>query len=164
MLQDDPALLIAALGGGAVLLFYLCGVAPGRPRSARGTIIPLFGPPKGMSAAAVRFVDRMQFDDRVFTAAIVDLGVNGHLKLIDRGGDQEVRHIKGSRPVDAAEQAVETALFAGRTAVDLEQRQSRTDRQRPVQPAHHAAADVPRLAVQQQFLAGRASAWLLRWW
>ena len=34
MLQDDPALRMAALGGGAVILFYLRGVAAGRPRSA----------------------------------------------------------------------------------------------------------------------------------
>ena len=105
MLKDDPALLTAAVGGGLVIAYYLLAwLLVGRdPR--RGTIIPLFAPPKGMSAAAVRFVNEMGFDDRVFTAAIVGLGVNGHLKLVDRGdGDQEVHHLKGTQPIDAAEQ------------------------------------------------------------
>jgi hypothetical protein len=73
-----------------------------------------------MSAAAVRFVNEMTFDDRVFTAAIVGLGVNGHLRLVDREGGKEVRHLKGDRPLDAAEQAVETALFARRSKVSLD--------------------------------------------
>jgi uncharacterized membrane protein YgcG len=120
MLLDDPALRVAALGGGAVILFYFVAwLLVGRdPRT--GTIIPQFGPPAGMSAAAVRFVEEMRFDDRVFAAAIVGLGVNGHLKLIDRGGGQELRHIKSDRPIDAAEQAVETSLFARREKVDLD--------------------------------------------
>ena len=88
MLQDNPALRAAAIGGGVVVLFYLLAwLLVGRdPR--RGTIIPLFAPPAGMSAAAVRFVEEMSFDDRVFAAAIVGLGVNGHLKLVDKGADR----------------------------------------------------------------------------
>ena len=83
--KDDPALLAAGIGGGLVIGFYLLAwFLVGRdPRS--GTIIPLFGPPKGMSAAGVGFVHDMGFDERVFAAAIVGLGVNGRLKLVDRG-------------------------------------------------------------------------------
>ena len=121
MLQDDPALRTAAIGGGVVILFYLLAwVLVGRD-PARGTIIPLFAPPAGMSAAAVRFVEDMTFDDRVFTAAIVGLGVNGHLKLVDRGHDQELRQIKGTHPIDTAEQAVDGALFAKKSTVALSQ-------------------------------------------
>lgn len=120
MLQDDPALLIGATGGGAVILFYLLAwLLVGRdPR--RGTIIPLFGPPKGMSAAAVRFINEMAFDDRVFAAAIVGLGVNGHLRLVDRGGDKEVRRVNGDGPIDDAERALESTLFANKSKVSLD--------------------------------------------
>jgi hypothetical protein len=38
-----------------------------------GTIIPLFAPPDGMSAASTRYVRQMKFDNRCFTAAIVEL-------------------------------------------------------------------------------------------
>ena len=52
-----------------------------------GTIIPLFGPPDGMSPAAVRYVDRMAFDNRCFTAAIINLGVKGHLRIVEEDGN-----------------------------------------------------------------------------
>jgi hypothetical protein len=120
MLKDDPALLPAVVGGGLVIGYYLLAWFLVGRDPPRGTIIPLFAPPKGMSAAAVRFVYEMGFDDRVFTAAIVGLGVNGHLRLIDRGGDQQVLHVKGDKPLDAAERAVETALFAKRSKVSLD--------------------------------------------
>jgi uncharacterized membrane protein YgcG len=121
MLKDDPALLTATAGGGAVILYYLLAwLLIGRdPR--RGTIIPLFCPPQGMSAAAVRFVDQMNFDDRVFSAAIVGLGVNGRLRLVDRASDKELRHLnKSGKPIDMAEQAVESTLFANRAKVSLD--------------------------------------------
>ena len=115
VLKDDPELITAAIGGGLVIAYYLLAwLLIGRdPR--RGTIIPLFEP----SAASVRFVHEMGFDDRVFTAAIVGLGVNGRLKLTDRDGSQEVHHLKGTKPLDAAEQATETALFAAHSVVAL---------------------------------------------
>jgi uncharacterized membrane protein YgcG len=119
MLQDDPALRTAAIGACLVVLFYLLAwLLVGRD-PARGTIIPLFAPPAGMSAAAVRFVEDMTFDDRVFTAAIVGLGVNGRLKLVDHRSEQELHHLKGTSPIDAAEQAVESTLFAKRSTVEL---------------------------------------------
>ena len=70
-----------------ILLYLLAWLLVGRDPPRWGTIIPLFAPPAGMSAVggALRPQD-MTFDDRVFTAAIVGLGVNGHLKLVDRGG------------------------------------------------------------------------------
>ena len=149
MLQDDPALRIAAIGGGVVILFYLLAwLLVGRD-PARGTIIPLFAPPAGMSAAAVRFVEDMTFDDRVFTAAIVGLGVNGHLKLVDRAGEQELHQIKGTRPIDTAEQAVESALFAKKSTVAARQVRARDDRRRQVRAAAGAEAGLYRHAVSQ---------------
>ncbi len=48
-------------------------------------MIPLFTPPKGMSAPAVRYVYEMEFDDRAFSAGILDLAVHGGVKLNDSG-------------------------------------------------------------------------------
>ena len=46
---------------------------------AKGTIIPLFEPPKGFSPAAVRFLMRMGFDAKTFAAAVLDMAVKGYL-------------------------------------------------------------------------------------
>jgi hypothetical protein len=75
LLQDNPAVGVAAVGLPLVLGFYfIAWLVVGRD-PPRGTIIPLFAPPDGMSAAAVRYVGNMGFDDKCFTAAIIDLGV-----------------------------------------------------------------------------------------
>ena len=120
MLKDDPALLAAGIGGGLVIGFYLLAwFLIGRdPR--KGTIIPLFGPPKGMSAAGVGFVHGLGMDERTFAAAVVGLGVNGRLKLVDRGEKQVLRHQTSGKPSDAAEQATETALFAKGGSIELD--------------------------------------------
>ena len=82
-------------------LLRLCVVAR-RTRSSRGTIIPLFGPPDNMSAAAVRYVRRMDFDDRCFTAAIVDLGVHGHLKLTEGESIMTIERRSGGKLIAGA--------------------------------------------------------------
>jgi uncharacterized membrane protein YgcG len=119
ILHDEPALKVAAIGGGLVIGFYLIvWLLFGRdPRG--GTIIPLFGPPEGMSAAGVRFIHEMGMDDRVFSAGIVGLGVNRCLKLFDREGGQSLRHLGGGHPADAAEKVLENGLFAKGATVAL---------------------------------------------
>jgi uncharacterized membrane protein YgcG len=120
MLKDDPALLVAGIGGGLVIGFYmLAWYLVGRD-PAKGTIIPLFGPPKGMSAAGVGYVHGLGMDDRTFAAAVVGLGVNGCLKLTDRDDKQVLRHLTNGKPVDAAEQATLIALFAKARSVELD--------------------------------------------
>ena len=121
LLHDNPGALYAGLGGAFVIAFYcLAWLFVGRdPR--RGIVIPLFAPPEGMSAAAVRYVETMNFDDRVFTAAIVGLGVNGHLKLKGNGEAGVISHVKGTKPLDAAEQVVVTELFTKESSVRLDQ-------------------------------------------
>ncbi len=121
LLQDYPGALYAGAGSAFVILFYcLAWLLVGRdPR--RGIVIPLFAPPQGMSAAAVRYVETMNFDERVFTAAIIGLGVNGHLKLKGSGDAGVISHVKGTKPLDVAEQTVVTELFTKESSVRLDQ-------------------------------------------
>lgn len=46
-----------------------------------GTVVPIFAPPDNLSAAAVRYIRRMSFDNRCFAAAIVDSGVHRNLRM-----------------------------------------------------------------------------------
>ena len=103
---DNLGVAIGLAGLPLVLAYYLFAWRRVGRDPPRGTIIPLFAPPAGMSAAAVRYVDYLSFDDRCFTAAIIDLGVNGHLKITG-GGDKKpvLEHRKGGKPISAAEQA-----------------------------------------------------------
>jgi uncharacterized membrane protein YgcG len=79
--------LVGALGLFLVLAFYfIAWHRVGRDPRA-GTIVPLFSPPDDLSPAGMRYVVKEESDNRAFAAALVDMGVRGHIKLVeeDRG-------------------------------------------------------------------------------
>src|SRR5262249_12988382 len=97
--NDNTPLLVAALGMLIVFGYYFYAWRRAGRDPARGTIIPLFGPPNNMSAAAVRYVRRMDFDDRTFTAAVVDLAVHGRLKLNETGKVMSIEKQPGGKEI-----------------------------------------------------------------
>jgi hypothetical protein len=113
LLRDNVALAVAVIVLALAIAYYLLAwLAVGRD-PPRGTIIPLFGPPEGMSAAGVRYVDKMGFDNRAFAAALIDLGVTGHIKLTDRGRQTQIERRDGGKPIGRPEQALTAKLFSG---------------------------------------------------
>src|SRR5690606_28580321 len=60
--QAPRGAVLAALLAIAGYYFFAWKRAGRGPRA--GTVVPLFAPPEGMSAAAVRYVERMGYDDR----------------------------------------------------------------------------------------------------
>ncbi len=92
-LRDNLPVFIGGAGAPALLGYYLYAwLKVGRdPRG--GTIIPLFAPPKDMSAPAVRYVANMDFDNRTFSAGILDLAVRGGAKLMDVGKDMQLKYL-----------------------------------------------------------------------
>jgi uncharacterized membrane protein YgcG len=120
-LRDNLPHAVAGLGLLVAFAYYgFAWLKVGRDPRA-GTIIPLFGPPEGMSAAAVRYVREMGFDNRVFSAAVLDLAVHGHLKLKDAGGTMEVERGAGAKPIAPAEAEAKAKLFAGGDRLRLQQ-------------------------------------------
>jgi predicted membrane protein DUF2207 len=78
----DNKLLIFGLAGWVVVLLYyimIWGMVGRDP--ARGTIVPLYEPPDNMSPAAMRFLERMGFDEKAFTSAIMGLAAKGYLTI-----------------------------------------------------------------------------------
>ena len=124
---NDNAPLTAA--GIALLLvlgyyFYAWRNVARDPRG--GAIVPLFNPPKGMSAAACRYVLRMGADDKMFTAALIDVAVQGHHKLVEKKkGDMKLVPCEGGAPLAGAEQAMEQEMFGKRKSeLDLDNENS----------------------------------------
>ncbi len=91
-----------------------------------GTVVPRFAPPEGMSAAAVRYVKRMGFDDRCFAAAIVESGVGGELKLVE--GEKPLFgrakttlvHTPGESDLPRGERNMLAALFTGSNSIEMD--------------------------------------------
>jgi uncharacterized membrane protein YgcG len=76
----------AGLAGLALMLGFLYWrwLLVGRDPRA-GPKFPRYDAPKGLSAAAVRFIDRQGYDNRCFAAALLGLGSRGYLKIRQRG-------------------------------------------------------------------------------
>jgi uncharacterized membrane protein YgcG len=121
LLADNKALGVAVIGLALVIAYYVFAWTLVGRDPPKGTIIPLFGPPAGMSAAAVRYVDRMGFDNKAFTAALIELGVNGHIKLIDRGKSTQIERRRGGKAIGRAEQELESKLLGASASLLLTQ-------------------------------------------
>jgi uncharacterized membrane protein YgcG len=89
---------------------------------AAGTIVPVFEPPAGMSAAGMRYIDKYaSYDDKAFTAAIVELGVKGHLKIEEEKGVTRVEKREGGRQIFDGEEAVKRHFFTKKHSLALVQ-------------------------------------------
>ena len=82
-MEDHGGLAAAILGLLALAGFYYYAWKRAGRGPVAGTVVPLFQPPDGMSAPAVRYVRRMGFDNRVFASAIVESGVKGKIRLVE---------------------------------------------------------------------------------
>jgi uncharacterized membrane protein YgcG len=81
--DDNQGVVIGA--GGLTLLWLFYGIrwrAVGRDPDA-GPLVPLYQPPPGQSAASMRYLRRMTYDDRCFAAATLSLAAKGAI-AIDR--------------------------------------------------------------------------------
>lgn len=120
-LQDNLPILASLLGLIGVGLYYLSTWSRIGRDPAAGTIIPLFGPPNDMSPAEVRYLDRLSFDNRAFTAAIVNLGVKGHLKMSESSSTTRVTLVSGTQPLSEPDDEVRRHLFSNSATVELKQ-------------------------------------------
>jgi len=120
-LTDNLPAAVAGLGLLGIVAYYFFAwlhVGRGPPT---GTIIPLFAPPEGLSAAAVRYVERMRFDDRCFTSAVIDLAVHGQVQLTGTGKETKVLSRPGVTAMPPPETAAKNKLFAADSSVAVTQ-------------------------------------------
>jgi hypothetical protein len=121
----DNQAALAGLGGCTLLLIYYLLVwrAVGRDPEA-GIIMPLYIPPKNYSPASMRYISRMAYDDKTFTAAIVNMAVKGYLRIKESSEGtftlEKVGNLKGKLAM--GEGAIASALFgSGSSSVTLKQ-------------------------------------------
>jgi len=96
----------ALLGCGLLFAFlywrwWLAGVDP-----LPGPRLPCYEPPPDLGPGAVRYLDRMGFDDKCFAAALLGLGARGFLKIREHGGvydiertGKELEWLPGEKPI-----------------------------------------------------------------
>jgi uncharacterized membrane protein YgcG len=127
-LADYGPLLVGALALlGLVAFYYVAWKRAGRnPRP--GTVVPLFAPTDDLTPAAMRYVWKMGADDRAFAAALVDLGVRGHVRMVEEEGGwlskdkMRLERLAGPGPLPDAENAMLVKIASSGESIVMEQK------------------------------------------
>jgi uncharacterized membrane protein YgcG len=121
-LSDYGPPLVGALGLVAILFFYFVAWHRAGRDPKAGTVVPLFTPPDGLSPAGMRFVREMSADNRAFAAALVDMGVRGHVKITEEDGGwlspdtRMIERLSSSDPLPEDEKAaLDSLVIPGET-------------------------------------------------
>lgn len=111
-LRDNSGVLVA-LGGLLVLaaFCYLRWRQVGRDPAA-GVIITRYEPPAGYSPAGLRYLKKMGYDMRCFSADVLTLAVEGKLNVHGDAGLFATWHLENKELAQAAQTVEEDALFA----------------------------------------------------
>jgi hypothetical protein len=124
-IRDNGTTVIAALGVLALLVFYLTVWWEHGRDPRRGVIVPLFAPPNGLSPAAIRYIHRMDYDRKVFAAALIDMAVKGYLKISQASSTYTLTRTGKSAEetaLSSEERAIGDALFDSATgSIELKQ-------------------------------------------
>jgi uncharacterized membrane protein YgcG len=121
-LAENRGLLVAGLGA-LLILGYLCWAWARHGRDPRrGVVFPHYDPPAGYSPASIRYIMRMSYDDRTFTAALLNLAVKGHLEIGEASGKFILHKGESEQPLAAGEKVLLDALFATGGSVELDNR------------------------------------------
>jgi hypothetical protein len=96
-----------------LVIYYLIWRRVGRDPQ-KGTVVPRWLPPEGISPAAARYVTQMGFDSKAIGAAVINLAIKGRLIIQDDGdGEYTLKKIsKGAKAkLSPGEKALENQLF-----------------------------------------------------
>jgi len=122
VLADNRGLLLAVAGLVLVLAYLFWAWSRHGVDPPRGVIFPHYQPPAGYSPASARFIMRMGYDNRAFTAAVINLAVKGHLEIEERDGKYTLLSRQPGEPLAAGENALLQTLFSASPSVELEQK------------------------------------------
>ncbi|HEX2802381.1 MAG TPA: DUF2207 domain-containing protein, partial [Sphingomicrobium sp.] len=86
LLSDYGPPIVGGLGLLGILGFYVLAWKRAGRDPKPGTIVPLFSPPHDLSPAGMRYIAEMEADNRSFAAALVDMGVRGHIRIVEEDG------------------------------------------------------------------------------
>ncbi len=136
---DNAVIVTAVLGLLVLLAWYAVAWTRAGRDPAAGPLVPRYEPPKGHSPAAVRFLRRMGYDSKTFTAALLNLAVRGQVTLaeLDDGSYRVARTGPGhARGLAADEMALLSRLPTG---AGLVLAASNHERVRTAMATHEAA-------------------------
>ena len=124
MLKDNLNLLIVLAGFAGLLAYYIPVWRRYGKDPEEGVLVTRYVPPDGFSPASLRYIRQMYYDNKVMTAAIVNLAVKGYLRINDLGSEHTLFKLDpgpGTLPLAAGEKELYESLFEDGKRVVLEQ-------------------------------------------
>ncbi|MCK5325405.1 MAG: DUF2207 domain-containing protein [Woeseiaceae bacterium] len=124
MLKDNLNLLIVLAGFAGLLAYYIPVWRRYGKDPDEGVLVTRYVPPEGFSPASLRYIRQMYYDNKVMTAAIVNLAVKGYLRINDLGSEHTLFKLDpgpGTLPLAAGEKELYESLFEDGKRVVLEQ-------------------------------------------
>ena len=91
LLSVNLYLLIAVAGFVLLLAYYIPVWRSHGKDPEEGVVVTRYEPPDGFSPASLRYIQHMYYDNKVMTAAVVNLAVKGYLDILDEDGVHALR-------------------------------------------------------------------------
>jgi uncharacterized membrane protein YgcG len=119
--------IVGAFGLLMILAFYYVAWQRAGRDPRPGPMVPLFTPPDELSPPAMRYIVQMSADNRSFAAALVDMGVRGHVRIHEEGGGwltstvRKIERLEGSEPLPQEEQAALAQLVTTGGTIEMKQ-------------------------------------------
>lgn len=123
LLSDNRNLLVAVIGLLLLLAYYIPVWRKFGKDPDEGLIVTRYQPPTGFSPASLRYIRQMYYDDKVMTAAVVNLAVKGYIRITNTGSTHSLTKLDSDKPrlpLAVGEQELFTGLFSGGSNVQLE--------------------------------------------
>jgi len=117
--QDNRATLIGLSGLTLLFVyFFLAWLKVGRDPQP-GVIYPRYEPDKKHSPASMRFVKKMRYDKKNFTAALINMAVKGYLSISDTGYNFTIKKTGQQAKLSLGELAIAKNLFLNKDKITL---------------------------------------------
>jgi uncharacterized membrane protein YgcG len=123
LLSDNRNLLAALLGFVLLLAYYIPTWRSHGRDPEEGIVVTRYEPPEGFSPASLRYIRQMYYDNKVMTAAIVNLAVKGYLEITKIGDTHSLMKndaLHATASLASGELELYNALFAEGDTITLE--------------------------------------------
>ena len=123
LVKDNKNFLAALVGFVLLLLYYIPVWRSHGKDPDEGPIVTRYEPPEEFSPASLRYIRQMYYDDKVMTAAVVNLAVKGYLSINKFAGEHSLKKLEpgpNPTPLAAGEKELYDDLFGAGTTIALE--------------------------------------------
>ncbi|MGR8947436.1 MAG: DUF2207 domain-containing protein [Gammaproteobacteria bacterium] len=123
----DNAHILAGLIGLAGLCFYYLFIWDKVGRDPlEGVVVAHYEPPPGYSPASMRYIENMSYDEKCFSAALINLAVKGFLTIEEDGNSYLLRKTGQEVELAPGESSLIRELFGSGDEMQLKQKNHKT--------------------------------------